>query len=110
MVAAGLEQPFAEADALIRGEQVELVDFALAGPLSARRAERRVADDTARNLKDEEPARLDRCAPPVRRAAADNALQVQMRDDAAIGPIPAFAKNLAERPRIGGHPGPYLTL
>src|SRR5207244_7153272 len=97
LVPAGLEQALAEAQALMRRRDVDLVDLALVLAAHARRAERRIAGDLAAYLQHEHAVSgFDRRRPPVGAAAADHALEVRMRNNAEVGLTPRLAEHLAQ--------------
>ena len=99
MVSKRLNLPAAEADALIFGPQIELVDLALLGqPAGAAPAERGISHDRAADLDDQHGRRLaDGVGPPVGAAPAEHGVERPMRDDPAIGAEPGLVMHLGDR-------------
>src|SRR5262245_53459197 len=101
-VTTTLEQVFAKAQTLIERIEIELVDLALVAPALARVPEGRIARDRATNVQHQGTvAGLHGIAPPLGRALANHAVEVTLRDDAAVREQPRLPENVGERLRIG---------
>ena len=101
-MAAALEQVLAEPQPLIERIEIELVDLTLVGGALTRAADRRISRHRAGHLQHQRAvAGFQRIAPPFRRALADHAFEVQVRDDTAVGELPSLLEDARQRLGIG---------
>src|SRR5262245_8780269 len=101
-MAAALKQMLAEPQALVEGIEVEFVDFALVAPALARVAEGGIAGHRTAHVQHQGAvAGFHGVAPPFRGALAHHAVEMALRDDAAIGKQPGLPENVGKRLGIG---------
>src|SRR4051794_3304649 len=98
IIAHGLEEPAPQADALVFGRKIKLVDFAIGRKRAvAAAAIRDIAGDALTDVDDREgTTAAHRGAPPARPAAGQHLLQGHARDDALVGLLPGTVEHTGE--------------